>query len=314
MAREIQKAFADCRGDNYSLLVSPVIVMGGKTNHFPCRLQSPPDHADTGTRRNLCPSNKVNMMKKLATTFFAFALISIGISRGSLTHAQSAVLLDMYGQGVHAYYSGQHQEAHDLFSAAINNGLQDPRAYYFRGIVSDIQGSQYEAESDWRQGAQLEARGKIIGSIGRALVRFQGNRRLELEKIRAKEKLQYLAEATIRSQHPGVTNSMAPRPAAPTVTPGASIAIPPSIPSAIDDNPFDDDSTADPTVENDDALKDAMNDPLADQPTDAPSGDAPEDAGDDPFAGDDSAAGDDPFGGDDDDPFASGDDDDPFAN
>ena len=71
--------------------------------------------------------------------------------------AQNAAVSQMYGNGVHAFYAGNNSAARENFSAAINNGSQDPRAYYFRGIVAYSQGSTYEAESDWQQGARLEA-------------------------------------------------------------------------------------------------------------------------------------------------------------
>lgn len=253
-------------------------------------------------------------MKNLALTLFAFSFALVGFSGGSFTQAQSPVLLNLYGQGVHAYHRGQYKESYDLLSTAINNGLQDPRAYYFRGIVADNQGRQYEAESDWRQGAQLEARGKIIGSVGRALARYQGGRRLVLEKIRAKEKLQYLAEAAIRSQQKLGDPNPFQGDVLPSTPAPRTMVTPPSAPMASDDNPFADENPDEPTIESDDALKDAMNDPFAEEP-DAPAGEDSAPA-DDPFAtGDDAApAVDDPFATDDSDPFATSDDDDPFAN
>jgi hypothetical protein len=254
--------------------------------------------------------------------------------------AQDAILSEIYGRGVHAYYAGRHDEAHQLLSSAINAGIKDPRAYYFRGIVSTMRGSSYEAESDWQQGAQLEASGKSTVSIGRSLSRFQGSGRLKLEQIRQAARLQSLMSAASRMSSPNVGQ---PRISQPRVvgqsmpmqgrslpTPGtAGIAPPPTPPAA--ENPFKDDvplATGEAKVQADDALKGAL-DPLPDAGmadaaagTDAAGdgggvfgngGDAP--AAADPFGGgggDAPAA--DPFGGGGDmaDPFGGGGD--PFGN
>ncbi|TWT53467.1 hypothetical protein Pla22_10960 [Rubripirellula amarantea] len=257
-------------------------------------------------------------MKKLALTFLTVALAVPMIVSGPEAQGQNAILSNLYGQGVHATYAGKYQDAYDYLSMAINSGSKDPRVYYFRGIVADRMGRPYESESDWQQGAVLEAQGKIVGSIGRALSRFQGQGRMKLEAIRQKAKLQYLAESAMRSQQrfgeiqaaEGDVLRAAPSRPAP----------PPAPPIAGDDNPFGDD-TSEPEVEADDALEGAMDDPFGD----APAGTAPADAGDafdadapaadDPFggSGDSPAGDDDPFGGSSDDPFG-GSDDDPFGS
>ena len=49
--------------------------------------------------------------------------------------AQNPVLAEIYGRGVHAFYSGQHDQARQMFSSAIDNGIKDPRAYYFVALL-----------------------------------------------------------------------------------------------------------------------------------------------------------------------------------
>lgn len=250
-------------------------------------------------------------MKKIALTILTVALAAPMMVSGPEAQAQNAILSNLYGQGVHASYAGKYQDAYDKFSMAINSGSKDPRVYYFRGIVADCMGRQYEAESDWQQGATLEAQGKIVGSIGRALSRFQGPSRLKLEEIRQKAKLQFLAESAMRSQQRFGEIQAAEgdvlRAAPSVVTP------PPAPPVVADDNPFGDEP-GEPEIESEDAFEDAMEAPF----DDAPAADAPMDAGgDDPFGGD-APASDDPFGGDggaadDSDPFG-GDDADPFGD
>ena len=98
-------------------------------------------------------------MKKPVLTAFAFAAVSLGLIQANSASAQNAVLAEMYGRGVHAYYSGDLITAHDSLSMAIDSGSTDPRAYYFRGMVAYMSGRTAEAETDWQQGAELEAGG-----------------------------------------------------------------------------------------------------------------------------------------------------------
>ena len=183
-------------------------------------------------------------MKKLALTILALGLM---LSSGSQSaQGQNAVLSELYGQGVHAHYAGNSQAAYDHFTMAINNGIQDPRAYYFRGISACALGRQYEAETDWQQGARLEARGKIVGSIGRSLARFQGPDRIKLEEIRQKAKLEFLAEAAMRSKaRYGEIQSSEGDMLRRNIPLGGSASPPamkqPPAPPAAGDNPFADD-------------------------------------------------------------------------
>ncbi|QDT13762.1 hypothetical protein [Planctomycetes bacterium K23_9] len=210
--------------------------------------------------------------------------------------SQDAVLAEIYGRGVHSFYAGRYDEARQLFSSAINAGSKDPRAYYFRGIVSTMTGSSYEAESDWQQGAQLEASGKTTVAIGRSLSRFQGSGRLKLEQIRQAARLQALMSAAsrsnvrmneIRSTRPGVV-----------AAPGTASVTPPPTPPAAE-NPFKDDAPnmamGDAKIVADDALKGTL-DPLPDDGM-ADVGAGVEAAGDGVFGGASDAPAADPFGG-----------------
>ncbi len=233
-------------------------------------------------------------MKKpaLSLVFAAFAWGLIPIGSAS---AQDAVLAEMYGRGVHAYYAGRFSDATQFLTAAIDNGIQDPRAYYFRGIVANSQGRSFDAESDWQLGAELEASGRTNPSIGRSLSRFQGTGRIKLEEIRQRARLDALANARARSEQRygelGVNPPGTTPPAAAPAAPAPAITPPPIPPDT--ENPFADDlAEGQPNVAAEDALEGAMEDPFGGEA--APSAPAP--AGPDPFGGD--AGGADPFGGD----------------
>lgn len=253
--------------------------------------------------------------------FLLAALIAGSVATATSASAQTPILLETYGRGVHAYFSHQNARAQQLLTEAIAGGLEDPRAYYFRGIAAAEAGNQFQAEADWSIGAELEAAGKIVGPIGPALTRIQGPQRLKMEEIRRESMLRALAISQARSKaRYGEITDAAPdvlRSApAPTVLPPA----PPVAPAASSD-PFAGDGAGDAAVESRNALEGALEDPFADdlappaggnagnadQPAADPfGGDAPAAAdpfgapaaGDDPFGGGGDPFGDDPFGGD----------------
>lgn len=260
-------------------------------------------------------------MKTPALTFFASAFVAFGVMNTDSVKAQNAILAETYGQGVHAYNGGHLNEAQNYFTLAIDNGSQDPRAYYFRGIVSYVSGREAEAEADWQAGAEMEANGRMNPAIGRSLSRFQGLGRLKLEQIRQTARLQALAVANARSKQrygeiQANPENTALTPPAPKASPQPSVAPPPTPPAA--NNPFADDNMASgkPQVVADDALEGAMNDPFANDPKAAPAP-APGGGNANPFGGGAGAGGGtDPFGGGTD-PFggggAGGGDSDPFG-
>jgi len=254
------------------------------------------------------------MMKNTLLATLTVTMISL-VSISSAT-AQNAILNQLYGQGVHAYYANQLAEANEYFSMAISNGSTDPRVYYFRGIVAHAQGNTHEAESYWRQGAELEAQGRTNPFVGRALTRFQGTPRLKLEEIRQKARLQAAAMQAARSNQrlgeiqssPAITAQPPAPPAAPA-TPGTATPQPPATPEsaapAATPDPFGDEDMAEgePNVTADDALEGAMEDPFADEAAPADVGGSPPADDANPF-GEDAGGGDDIFGGGEDDPFA----------
>ncbi|TWU40760.1 hypothetical protein [Novipirellula artificiosorum] len=251
-------------------------------------------------------------MKKSLLIAASVAVCSLSLTLAATsTSAQSAVLAEMYGRGVHAYYAGRYQDANEYLSMAINNGSKDPRAYYFRGLVANAEGRQYEADNDWRQGAQLEVATGTSAEVGRSLARFQGPDRLKLEQFRQKARLEALALAAARSQQRYGEIDAASAAATPQVAPKTAppkAITPPPIPSEIE-NPFADDSdtaSGDAKLESNDAFADAMEaEPDAGAPV--ASGDASAASGSDT-----GAAADDPFNTDSADPFAGGGDD-PFG-
>ena len=219
--------------------------------------------------------------------------------------AQSqTILAEVYGRGVHAYYAGQFNDAYQHLSSAINGGTRDPRAYYFRGIVAYQQGRSYEAESDWNQGAMIEARAGGASGVGRALSRFQGSGRLKLEEIRQQARFQAMSSAVERSdvrRNELGLNTPAPPSTAPA-TPGPSAPAPAAPAAPVADNPFGGAAPSmtagEPELESDNAMAGLDENPFKDDvpATGAASDGAAAGGGDDPFGSAAPAAGDDPFG------------------
>lgn len=107
-----------------------------------------------------------------------------------ISSAQSQYLTEIYGNGVHAFFRCEKFEALEQFDLAINNGLQDPRVYYFRALINLELGDCFRAEEDIRTAVMFELRGLGTFDIGRALERVQGPERLELERLRLLARLE----------------------------------------------------------------------------------------------------------------------------
>ncbi len=101
--------------------------------------------------------------------------------------AQEALYGQLYGLGVHSYYSQDYSGAYEHLTDAIKSGSHDPRAYYFRGLSYLRLGREEEARTDFDKGAELEADPQTSSfNVPRALERIQGADRLVLEEYRRK--------------------------------------------------------------------------------------------------------------------------------
>jgi tetratricopeptide (TPR) repeat protein len=126
-------------------------------------------------------------------TLLAAGLVCL--SAASL-RADDAVLGQMYGSGVHAYFSRDYVQAYHYLTSAIEGGSTDPRCYYFRGLAYIKLGREPEAEMDFAKGAELESRDlDRFYDVPRSLERIQGSTRLLLEQYRVKARLAALKRA-----------------------------------------------------------------------------------------------------------------------
>ena len=95
----------------------------------------------------------------------ATALLVLASTAG---FGQDAMLDELYGRGVHAFFCGNQIEAYNAFNAAVMNGSRDPRTYYYRGLVLNRFGRPDEAQADFYRGAELEMIGGEPYSVGRS--------------------------------------------------------------------------------------------------------------------------------------------------
>ncbi|HEX3725248.1 MAG TPA: hypothetical protein VHV08_03355 [Pirellulales bacterium] len=113
----------------------------------------------------------------------ALALI---VASAAGAQAQDAVLSELYGSGVHQYFSGNYSQAVTDLSVAVNGGTKDPRVLYFRALAEMRLGQQGAAQADMQRGALLEsADATQLYPVGKSLERVQGSQRMLIERYRA---------------------------------------------------------------------------------------------------------------------------------
>ena len=108
---------------------------------------------------------------------------------------------EMYSHGVHGYFSGNLNRADMYLYRAVELNPNDPRPYYFRGLVLMRLGRTWEAQEVIQLGATIEAGANASAyGIGEALQRVQGADRLRLEQIRRDAKLNQTNSAVENSR------------------------------------------------------------------------------------------------------------------
>ena len=147
----------------------------------------------------------------MTNTYRAVRILTICIATcitWFIAPAQAQNVAIAYEDGVNAYFAGRSGDAESYLSAAIEANSQDPRAYYFRALSLLCQGRTDLARGDLLTAATLEAQQPHRYSIGSALERIQGPRRLMLEEYRRQARL----AAAPASSIPAATGATVPNP------------------------------------------------------------------------------------------------------
>ncbi|MEZ6137867.1 MAG: hypothetical protein R3C53_23515 [Pirellulaceae bacterium] len=205
--------------------------------------------------------------------------LSLGLCLFSSRVWAQGALVEVYGEGVHRYFAGDLSGADQLFSEVINSGSEDPRAYYFRGLVRERQGGG--GEYDFEQGARFEAEGKRSVDVGFALSRVQGHTRAKIEKARRDARVAASQQAMLMERaRLDAAGAMQVPP--PSVVPGATPPPAASDPFGSDEGMRSDATTVDP-VQPSTPEVDADTNPFGDDPA-PPAADTPTPDASNPFA------------------------------
>src|SRR5262245_48919713 len=134
----------------------------------------------SGRKLPLNLSRSIVLMAKYVSSLCFVAMLVVS----AVAIGQDAMLEDLYGRGVHAFFAGNSRDAFDSLNNAIKSGSRDPRAFYYRGLLLNRFGRPSEAADDFSQDAELEMLGGEPYPVGRSLERVQGPERVTLERER----------------------------------------------------------------------------------------------------------------------------------
>ncbi len=131
---------------------------------------------------------------RLRIAVLAACLMAVGLA-SSASFGEDAVLAEIYGRGVHAYFGGQYEVAQAELTDAITQGSKDPRCFYYRGLALFSLGRLEEANSDFAMGAKEEVKDVALSALAsRSLARVQGSTRMLIEKARQTARKEHRAE------------------------------------------------------------------------------------------------------------------------
>jgi hypothetical protein len=185
--------------------------------------------------------------------------------------AQDPILAQLYGSGVHEYFSGGYRQAIADLTEAIDGGTKDPRVYYFRALSWWRLGDTPKAQTDLAAGAKMESADvNQFYPVSKSLERVQGTGRLLLERYRVqaraeayrREERRNLARYEAQRKAEAEVLRAAPVPPAPSdAAPGAPVGTKPAEKTPAEE-------PAAPTEEPAAPVEEA--DPFADDPATAP--------------------------------------------
>ena len=139
-------------------------------------------------------------MARIRTAVMVACVTLLCTSAGA-AQVKANQLNERYSQGLHAYYAGQWEAAHDAFSEVIKAGFQNPCCHYFRGMVSYQQGDKQSAQQDFHAGAAREANAiRQKFPISKSLERVQGEARVMIERARLQARLTVLQKRLAREK------------------------------------------------------------------------------------------------------------------
>ena len=110
--------------------------------------------------------------------FFAVVLCCIPLAYGAGSSPE-----DLFNAAISTWRSGDLLSAREQLTALIDSKTEDPRVFYYRGILAEQLGENGDA--DFKVAAKLETKSSASTSVNRSLEKTQGVLRRRIEKFRA---------------------------------------------------------------------------------------------------------------------------------
>ena len=197
--------------------------------------------------------------------------------------AQDDALEELYGNGVHLYNAGDFRASYYELTRAVDNGSQDPRVFYYRGLCYLKLGREQQGMSDFSKAAGLEmSDNDRFYPVSKSLERVQGRARQLIERYRSsarlrafqtRERARFERYERIRRNEPNVLLTPAPGESSKLPIPAGDE---PPKPEADDaPQPEMDTDEAPPEPEADDAFAPEAEKPEAEMPAEEPDAETP---------------------------------------
>jgi tetratricopeptide (TPR) repeat protein len=111
-----------------------------------------------------------------------FCLITLCLLSSTVHSADRASNDSLLNNALGVWRAGDLRSAEKLLSEIIENGTDDPRPLYFRGILAEQTGK--DGSADLRAAAKLEAETSTASLVNRSIERTQGPLRVRIERYR----------------------------------------------------------------------------------------------------------------------------------
>ncbi|MDR1958320.1 MAG: hypothetical protein LBQ54_04650 [Planctomycetaceae bacterium] len=127
--------------------------------------------------------------------FFSAVLFGVLFGKTAVSVADVHSFETLYGEGVHAFNTGDYARAVRIFDEAATQGSPDPRGYFYRGLAKLRLGNPDGADEDFEYASSLElSKAGRPYSVSRGLERIQGKERLTIERFRRQAKQKWEKE------------------------------------------------------------------------------------------------------------------------